>query len=465
MQLSTADHRTFLPHSVQAESTDAVREGMDWWIKLLGCLLAGYALFGKGFAYLGVQPIFVGELVLALGLFTLALGTTWRHWLYSPCVWLILFYCIWGVFQTVPYWSTYGFDALRDAVVYGYSLFALIVMAHLTAMPTQLVAILRNYGRLTLWLVLLPLPLWYLGRSLLSEVYLPWAQVPLLAFKGGDVATHLSGVFAFWVAYPEQAYRERTRLFGMVILAAGVLAIGSETRSGLLAFVLVFAICLLAYPRNRSIRQLVIVGIVALLALGVTGIRVPLGEREREISFEQVGNNLLSVVVGGKQEELDVTKSWRIEWWKEIVEYTIDGKYFWTGKGFGVNLADDDGFQVLDEDDGPVLRSPHNIHLTVLARAGVPGMLLWLSVLAAWASGMFTGFLRARRNGDALWAGLFVFLFCYWIAMLVQATFDVYLEGPLGGIWFWTIYGVGIASLWLYRYQPEILQTRGERYA
>jgi len=25
--------------------------------------------------------------------------------------------------------------------------------------------------------------------------------------------------------------------------------------------------------------------------------------------------------------------------------YTIHGRYFWTGKGFGVNLADDDGFR------------------------------------------------------------------------------------------------------------------------
>ena len=26
-------------------------------------------------------------------------------------------------------------------------------------------------------------------------------------------------------------------------------------------------------------------------------------------------------------------------------DYTVFGDYFWTGKGFGINLADDDGFQ------------------------------------------------------------------------------------------------------------------------
>ena len=28
-----------------------------------------------------------------------------------------------------------------------------------------------------------------------------------------------------------------------------------------------------------------------------------------------------------------------------IIDYTVFGDYFWTGKGFGISLADDDGFQ------------------------------------------------------------------------------------------------------------------------
>ncbi|HEY2759656.1 MAG TPA: hypothetical protein VGI75_02910, partial [Pirellulales bacterium] len=57
--------------------------------------------------------------------------------------------------------------------------------------------------------------------------------------------------------------------------------------------------------------------------------------------------------------------------------------------------------------------------------------------------------------GQARWAGLFLFLFAYWAALLIQASFDVYLEGPVGGLWFWTITGVGIAAAWLHRYQSS----------
>ena len=55
------------------------------------------------------------------------------------------------------------------------------------------------------------------------------------------------------------------------------------------------------------------------------------------------------------------------------------------------------------------------------------------------------------------WASLFLFLGCFWAAFLINASFDVFLEGPMGGIWFWNVYGIGIASLWMYKRQPKEL--------
>ena len=36
-------------------------------------------------------------------------------------------------------------------------------------------------------------------------------------------------------------------------------------------------------------------------------------------------------------------------------------------------------------------------------------------------------------------------VFVYWLAALVNAAFDVYLEGPMGGIRYWSMIGLGIA--------------------
>jgi hypothetical protein len=35
---------------------------------------------------------------------------------------------------------------------------------------------------------------------------------------------------------------------------------------------------------------------------------------------------------------------------------------------------------------------------------------------------------------------------------MVNATFDVYLEGPQGGIWFWCVFGFGIALMEVQRW-------------
>src|SRR6478736_3510622 len=60
-----------MPHQPDSEPPLAVQQGPDphdAYMRLLCYTLAGYALFGKGFAYLGIPPLFIGEIALVLGL-------------------------------------------------------------------------------------------------------------------------------------------------------------------------------------------------------------------------------------------------------------------------------------------------------------------------------------------------------------------------------------------------------------
>jgi len=100
--------------------------------------------------------------------------------------------------------------------------------------------------------------------------------------------------------------------------------------------------------------------------------------------------------------------------------------------------------------------------LAMLARAGVPGLSLWLFVHLSWAAAVLGAYIRSRRLGDQRWSELFLFLLGYWIAFMMNATFDVYLEGPMGGIWYWTVYGVGLAAMAIHRQHPAILDQLGE---
>ena len=63
-------------------------------------------------------------------------------------------------------------------------------------------------------------------------------------------------------------------------------------------------------------------------------------------------------------------------------------------------------------------------------------------------------FIVARLRGDERWSGLFLFVGCYVTAILINASFDVTLEGPMQ-IWFWCLFGLGIGSVMIYRVQPN----------
>src|SRR5690606_25549056 len=103
----------------------------------------------------------------------------------------------------------------------------------------------------------------------------------------------------------------------------------------------------------------------------------------------------------------------------------------------------EDGFQV-NEDSS--LRSPHNGHLTVLARSGVPGFALWAMLHLGFAAMMLRAHSRSRAGGDEYMARISLWILAYYAALMVNGTFDVYLEGPQGGIWMWTVFGMGIAA-------------------
>jgi len=186
--------------------------------------------------------------------------------------------------------------------------------------------------------------------------------------------------------------------------------------------------------------------------------------QDREVSADQIIDNLRSIV-GGRTNtsNLEGTRAWRLNWWQDIIGYTVHGRYFWTGKGFGINLADDDDYQ--GTVNGLPNRSPHNIQMTVLARSGVPGLVVWSLLHITFALSLVLAFFRARRDRREWWARVNLWIFSFWVAFMVNAAFDVFLEGPQGGVWFWSLIGFGIAALEAQRAEriaarPDVMPPR-----
>jgi len=181
-------------------------------------------------------------------------------------------------------------------------------------------------------------------------------------------------------------------------------------------------------------------------------VSVPGAPEERSNTIDQIIKNIASIFSTTSDDRLEGSKAFRLRWWGSIVNYTVFGDYFWTGKGFGVNLADDDGFQA--NADGS-LRSPHNSHMTALARMGVPGFVLWILLQGAFGIGLLRSVLAHRRAGVTSVATVGAWILAYWVAMMVDTSFDPYLEGPQGGIWIWSLFGLGMVVMRLSPRSPE----------
>jgi O-antigen ligase len=171
---------------------------------------------------------------------------------------------------------------------------------------------------------------------------------------------------------------------------------------------------------------------------------VPPWAQPRDATPTQWWENITSIFFGSGNSQLEGTKAFRLAWWTKIVDYTFHGPYFWMGKGFGINLATDDGFQQVGDD---TLRAPHNSHLSVLARMGVPGFLLWILLQAGFALLLLRALLAYRRAHDKELAAVAAWVLVFWTAIMVNTSFDPYLEGPQGGIWFWVLFGLGLVLI------------------
>jgi O-antigen ligase len=261
----------------------------------------------------------------------------------------------------------------------------------------------------------------------------------------GNRSVILAGMAAFVISGALHNVRRPSGIYLGVFWAlwlANAAIVAVENRGGLLAILLALTVLITIRPSIEWLR-LGAIATLAFVVLFAANPEVDLGSN-RVISARQFTANVTSIFsddtsnVGSVQD----TKEWRLEFWSEIYQDTVEGEHFWRGLGFGENLANYYGFQ-LKEDDS--LRSPHNSHVTILGRMGVPGFVVWILLQLGFAALMLRGSIRWRHSRGSLYSYIYLMILSMWTAMTVEACFDVYYESPQGGIWMWSLVGVGLA--------------------
>lgn len=428
----------------------------DRYLALLAIVLLGYALMGKGFAYIGFPPLYVGEIAFLTGIAVFVRSGVLVASLATLPSLVLAATMMWVLARTVPFVSVYGFDALRDSVIILYGGFAFVVIGLLLEDARRIDTVIRYYRTALVVFPAISVGFWLTKywADYIPRLYGP--NQPIIEITGSSLGTHLAGTAVFALV----GYRKVSFLW-VVVWIVTLAMLGATNRGAMLAALVPITFAMIMLGRLRSMLTTLAMG------LGILGLLYAAEDTftqyeeakdsiERPVSAHQIVENLKSVV-GQSGQQTEGTKQWRLDWWDVIINDTFHGPNFWTGRGFGLNIADEDGFAGTRSSSGldrPLTRSPHNAFMTLLARAGVPGVVLWSLVLISWSGMMLRAMLVARARGHKQWTGLFLFITCYAMSIIINAAFDVTLEGPMQGIWFWCLFGFGIGSVMVYRAQP-----------
>ncbi|HEX6423402.1 MAG TPA: O-antigen ligase family protein [Acidimicrobiales bacterium] len=411
-------------------------------LRILFIGLALYAAFGKGFAYAGRPPVFVGEVLLALVLVSAVRPSAAipRH----PAALVTVVLAGIGVVQFAVdrlvaadplietlrglaplYYSAYAFGAYALLRAYEQQAGRPAVMGSVERAITRAVPwVLAAVTVLAALLLIEPsgLPTW------------PGSDVSMLLTKSGDIAVTL--VLVAPVLFDHRLGRRLGdhRLLSIGLWCATALLVISRSRGALLALV---AGLLVARPHPVRMVKGVMAATSVVVLLYVTGLSVEVSNRE--LSYDALGDAVQSTLGAASEEEIGSnylgTTQWRADWWGAIWADVEQHAMLLHGHGWGDNLAVRYGVTDVP-DEFTALRLPHNVFFSLAGRAGlvvaiglvvVVPLLTIVPTFTRLAARPAPAIVQAARGGVA--------------AALVTGLTDIYVESPQGGILFWSLIG------------------------
>jgi O-Antigen ligase len=426
---------------------------LGWLAAVLPPVLVGYALFDRAFAYIHVPgtPVFAGEVIILLCLAGALVGTAIVGLGVKriAVTKLVIVFALWGVVCTVPHVTQYGINAIRDAALWYYALLAIPVAALVLSDPGIVHRWVAGARRFVPWLLLFSPIAVQLNKVADSGggPFVPGSSISVWDHRVGNIAVLATMALAFVWLVPGFSRRRRTALTGLATVV--ILMVATQNRGGLVAAATGLLLVWL-FTRRRLRLVGVMVATLTLLALFAYASNVHLqGEQGRGISVGQLIKNIESLKGGNDANaggNLQSNVQFRQELWSQVIELAVNNHALVTGLGFGRNIAAQLGFA---SDTAGSLRSPHNSHLDILARMGIIGAVLWITLWLTWYAVVLRARSRLKFLGRYFDATVIEVCIVGVSSILVNAYFDPTLESPQVAIWLWTLVGltVGLAAL------------------
>ena len=384
-----------------------------------------YVFLNKGVAYT--------YLVEALWLFGILLLFIYRkkvELIWNKSTKLILLFLAISFIYILRGFTKYDIiDLIRDSFIFQYGWFVFILFLFKEKLEI-------------IWETLFFIYKWFPFVALLNfilqyfvpffETVAPFGGIPILLYKNGDMGVQLL-ISTLLLLYSFENKTLKWRVLLSLVIALDFLILASYSRSGIVAF-LASMLCFIYFNKDIQLQSRVrlLIKYLPIILLVVTPIYINIKVAEnfqgRAVGLEQIKNNFSSIVGGTTDATSENNVVWRLVWWAKIIDYSLSSPNFFIGKGLGMNLATDDDIITLDDS----LRSPHNFHLNIMSRFGVLLFMIWMYFLIQLLKPLFKKQLQGKR----------LLIGCILLAFLLNASFDVFLEGPMGAFPFWTWLGL-----------------------
>ena len=395
------------------------------YIKLYFLVLLLYVFFNKGVAY-----SYIAEILLVAGIFILFINRNkFDIALDRKQIIIGILIIISFLFLLVGALQYSLFNVIRDSLAFQYAWFAFIIYFFKNEYDFIWQKIIHIYKWVPL-VIFLNFFLFYFVFLYLPPINI-FGNQNIIIYKNGDKSVHLLISTILMLLYIEK-YSRKWLIANTILIVINFLILLAFTRSGSVAYILaLFSFFFFSKEKilNESLRKLLkyvpiimIIGISLFVAIDIQG-----DAQGRTISLSQITDNFSSIVSTNIDGNLANNKVWRLIWWAKLVNESFTLQHFFVGKGLGMSLAGND---ILNPDDS--LRSPHNFHLTILARFGYFVFMVWITWLVSLFKPLFTRKL----------AGKTLAITSILLAFIINGSFDVFLEGPMGAFPFWTFVGL-----------------------
>jgi hypothetical protein len=384
-----------------------------------------YAYFNKGIAY-----SYLAEVLLLIGLVWFLKDIRKVEIIWNRSMKLLVLFLVITLLFIVRGLGKYPLlDIIRDSFMLNYALFIFILLLFKNEI---------DYLKNGLYLVYKWYPL-VITCSFLSLSYIPFfdqfkvfGNMHLLLYKFGDMGVHLLIASLLMINGNIQLSKKHA-IFNAVLTIYMLLVIAAYSRSGMLAYILGMGLFFI-YTKSESIKifmlgYLKFVPLLLIVALTFyMSTKLEENFQGRKVGLDQLKENALSIVSTDSEGTLNDNKVWRLAWWDKIIQDSFTGNNFLVGRGLGMSMATIDDIETDEEG----LRSPHNFHLNILGRYGVPFFVLWVYWMIILIKPIKLK--QISQYSFTLLIILFVFI--------LNASLDVYLEGPMGAFPFWTFIGL-----------------------